>query len=74
MGGLYLETLKICPVDATVDLHFLVEDGEVRASAAVRYVNHGRGLGLQFKSVRGEDQTRFSTMIRRLLVPAERPI
>ncbi len=67
MGGLFVETLKVCPVDATVELHFLVEDGEIRASATVRYVKAGSGLGLQFKSVRAEDQIRFATMIKRLL-------
>jgi len=38
VGGLFVETLKVCPVDATVELHFLVEDGEIRANATVRYV------------------------------------
>jgi len=67
VGGLFIETSKVCPVDAAVELHFLVEDGEVRATATVRYVSAGRGLGLQFKAVRQEDQTRFSAMIKRLL-------
>jgi hypothetical protein len=70
--GLFLETAKVCPVDSTVELHFLVEEGDVRANAAIRHVTQGRGLGLQFKSVRGEDQTRFSTMVKRLILPAER--
>jgi hypothetical protein len=68
-GGLFLETLKVCPLDATVELHFLVEDGEVRASATVRYVTKGSGIGLQFRSVRGEDQLRFSAMVKRLIQP-----
>jgi hypothetical protein len=74
VGGLFIETSKICPVDATVDLHFLVEDGEITASATVRYVKigSGRGIGLQFKTVRSEDQFRFSTMIKRLIQPGER--
>ena len=67
VGGLFIETSKVCPVDATVELHFLVEDGEVRATATVRYVRAGSGLGLQFKTVRQEDQVRFSAMIKRLL-------
>jgi hypothetical protein len=66
VGGLFIETLKVCPVDATVELHFLVEDGEIKATATVRYVKAGSGLGLQFKTVRSEDQARFSTMIKRL--------
>ena len=72
VGGLFIETLKVCPVDATVELHFLVEDGEVRANATVRYVKAGSGIGLQFKTVRSEDQVRFSTMMKRLIQPGER--
>jgi hypothetical protein len=72
VGGLFIETRKVCPVGATVELHFLVQDGEVRASATVRYVRDGSGLGLQFETVRNEDQTRFATMVKRLM-QAESP-
>jgi hypothetical protein len=72
VGGLFIETRKVCPVGATVELHFLVQDGEVRASATVRYVKAGSGLGLQFETVRNEDQTRFATMVKRLM-QAESP-
>ena len=68
-GGLFIETSKTCAIDATVELHFLVEDGEVRATATVRYVLPGSGLGLQFKAIRHEDQARFSIMIKRLFQP-----
>jgi hypothetical protein len=67
VGGLFIETLKVCPVDATIKLHFLVEDGEITADATVRYVKDGSGLGLKFKTVRTEDQSRFATMIKRLI-------
>jgi hypothetical protein len=69
VGGLFIETSKVCPVDAKVELNFLVEDGEIAASASVRYVLAGNGIGLQFKSVRNEDQARFATMIKRFLQP-----
>ena len=72
MGGLFIETRKVCPVGATVELHFLVQDGEIRANATVRYVKAGSGLGLQFQTVRNEDQTRFATMVKRLM-QAESP-
>ena len=72
-GGLFIETRKVCPVDAKVELHFLVQDGEIRVSATVRYVRAGSGLGLQFKTVRGEDQTRFASMVKRL-IQAEYPV
>ena len=67
VGGLFIETRKVCPLDGTVELHFLVEDGEITASATVRYVSAGSGIGLQFKTVRGEDQLRFATMVKRLV-------
>ena len=73
MGGLFIETLKVCPVGATVKLHFLVEDGQITADAIVRYVKAGSGLGLKFKTVRSEDQVRFATMIKRLIQPGQRP-
>jgi hypothetical protein len=67
VGGLFIETLKACPVDATIKLHFLVADGEIKAEATVRYVKAGSGLGLKFKTVRSEDQLRFANMIKRLI-------
>ena len=70
VGGLFIETRKVCPVDATVKLYFLVEDGEITADATVQYVTAGTGLGLKFKSVRNEDHERFATMITRLIQPA----
>lgn len=67
VGGLFIETKKACPIDATVELHFLVQDGEIRASATVRFVTAGSGMGLQFKTVRSEDQQRFAAMVKRLI-------
>jgi hypothetical protein len=72
VSGLFIEASKVCPVDATVELHFLVEDGEIRANATVRYVKAGSGIGLQFKTVRSQDKVRFSTMMKRLIQPGER--
>ena len=67
LGGLFVETKKVCPVDAGVKLNFLVEDGGITAGASVRHVKAGSGLGLQFKSVRSEDRVRFATMIKKLI-------
>ena len=72
VGGLFIETHKVCPVGATVELHFLVQDGEIRANATVRYVKAGSGIGLKFETVRSEDQARFATMVKRLM-QAESP-
>ena len=67
VGGVFVESKKACPVGGTVELHFLVPDGEVRASATVRFVLSGVGMGLQFKTVRTEDQTRFTSMMKRII-------
>jgi len=67
VGGVFIETRKILPVDATVELNFLVEDGGIVAKAAVRYVLPGVGVGLQFKNVRNEDQPHFAAMMKRII-------
>ena len=67
VGGLFVETKKVCPVDAAVKLNFLAENGEITTEASVRHVKPGSGLGLQFKSVRSEDQVRFAAMIKGLI-------
>ena len=66
VGGLFIETKKNAPIDATVELNFLVEDGGIDAKATVRYVPPGVGVGLQFKNVRTEDQDHFAAMMRRI--------
>ena len=66
VGGVFIETKKTLPIDATVELNFLVEDGGIVAKATVRYVLPGVGVGLQFKNVRTEDQDHFAAMMRRV--------
>jgi hypothetical protein len=66
VGGVFIETKKILPMNATVELNFLVQDGGIDAKATVRYVLPGVGVGLQFKNVRTEDQDHFATMMKRI--------
>lgn len=70
VGGVFIETKKVLPVDATVELNFLVEDGSIVAKAAVRYVLPDVGVGLQFKNVRTEDQDHFTAMMKRIYAQA----
>jgi hypothetical protein len=67
IGGIFIETRATLPIDATVELSFLVEDGGIASKAVVRYVLPGVGVGLQFKSVRTEDQTQFAAMMKRII-------
>ena len=64
--GLFVQTRKPKPVGAKTKLHFLVEEGQIRAEAVVRRVEPGRGLGLQFTAVREEDRRRLADLMRRL--------
>ena len=67
VGGIFIETQKKLPIDATVELNFLVQDGGIAAKAAVRYVLPGVGVGLQFENVRTEDQPHFVAMMKRII-------
>ena len=67
VGGIFIETKATLPIDATVELNFLVEDGGIVVKAAVRYVLPGVGVGVQFKSVRTEDQPQFAAMMKRII-------
>jgi len=65
-GGLFVLTHEYKAVGAKTNLHFLVEEGQIRAEAVVRHVKPGRGLGLQFTAVREEDRRHLADLMRRL--------
>ena len=65
-GGLFVQTRKSRSVGAKTNLHFLVEEGQIRAEAVVRHVMPGRGLGLEFTAVREEDRQRLADLMKRL--------
>jgi hypothetical protein len=66
MGGLFLKTPKPKPVGSLVNLHFLVQEGQLRAEAVVRYVRNGVGLGLKFAAVSQEDRPRLAALMTRM--------
>jgi hypothetical protein len=70
VGGVFIETRKKLPIDAKVELNFLVPDGGIVAKAAVRYVLSGVGVGLQFENIRTEDQQHFVAMMTRIIPTA----
>jgi hypothetical protein len=65
-GGMFVQTRKSGSVGAKTQLHFLVEEGQIRAEAVVRHVEPGRGLGLKFTAVREEDRRRLAGLMKRL--------
>ena len=65
-GGLFVETEIVRDVNATARLDFLVQEGRIRAEAAVRHVKPGRGLGLKFTALTKEDGPRLEALMSRL--------
>jgi hypothetical protein len=60
-GGLFIETPRTKRLGATANLHFLVQEGQIRANAEVRHVKPGGGLGLKFKAVGEKDRPQSSS-------------
>jgi hypothetical protein len=66
VGGLFIETPRKKGLGAAANLHFLVQEGQIRANAIVRHVKPGGGLGLKFKAVSEKDRPHLAALMRRL--------
>jgi hypothetical protein len=66
VGGLFIETPRIKRLGATTNLHFLVQEGQIRADAVVRHVKPGGGLGLKFQAVSEKDRPNLAALMKRL--------
>jgi hypothetical protein len=66
LGGLFIETPKSRGLGSTVELEFLVQEGQIRADAVVMRVEPGRGLALKFTAVSDQDSPRLATLMNRL--------
>ena len=66
MGGVFLRTPTSKPVGTTINLHFLVREGQVRADATVRHIRPQQGLGLEFTALIDDDRPRLAALMRRL--------
>jgi hypothetical protein len=66
IGGLFIETQKPTVVGTKTKLEFLVQEGQIRAEAVVRYVRIGHGLGLKFTALSDGDCPRLAALLFRL--------
>jgi len=66
MSGLFIETPKPMIKGASTSLHFLVQDGQIRADAVVRHASAGIGQGLKFTAVNVEDARHLASLVTRL--------
>src|SRR5207247_10461920 len=66
LAGLFVATQEALAVGTTLRLDFLVQEGAIRAAGTVRHAEPGRGMGLKFTSVRGEDLQHLVELVNRL--------
>jgi len=66
LDGMFVETRKPQPVGVMAQIHFLVEEGQIRIKAIVRHVKDSAGMGLQFIAVAHEDRPRLAALLTRL--------
>ena len=66
LGGLFIETKEVRDVGKEVKLHFLVQEGQIRAEAVVRHIQPGAGRGLKFTALSGQDIPHLKALISRL--------
>ncbi len=68
VGGIFIETNQTKRVGSSTNLHFLVQEGAIRAEATVQHAKGGQGMGLRFTAVREEDRNNLISLMSRLRV------
>lgn len=66
MGGLFIETPEAKAEGVQTRLHFLVQEGQIRAEAVVRHIQSGKGLGLKFTALSEQDHPKLAALLTRL--------
>ena len=66
MGGLFIETPQARTHGVVTRLHFLVQEGQIRADAVVRHAKPGAGLGLKFIALTEQDRPKLAALLTRL--------
>jgi len=66
MGGLFIETPEPRAEGVLTRLHFLVQEGQIRADAIVKHAKSGVGLGLKFTALSEQDRPKLATLLTRL--------
>jgi hypothetical protein len=66
MGGLFIETPQPRAEGVLTRLHFLVQEGQIRADAVVKHAESGAGLGLKFVALTEQDRPKLAALLTRL--------
>jgi hypothetical protein len=70
-SGLFIETRARKREGDLLNLHFLVQEGQIRAEAIVRHTSSGHGLGMKIKSITSQDAPHLHRLLMRLREPAK---
>lgn len=66
LGGVFLGTPKSSSIDSKAEIHFCVQEGQIRTEGIVRHVAPGRGLGLKFTAIKEPDRPNLIRLMERL--------
>jgi hypothetical protein len=67
LGGLFIEAPEPASIGVGIRMVFRVAGTEVRARAMVRSTHPGKGMGVEFISMKPEDRARLHRLLRKLL-------
>jgi hypothetical protein len=70
-SGLFIETRARKREGDLLNLHFLVQEGQIRAEAVVRHTASGNGLGMRIKSITSQDAPHLHRLLMRLREPSK---
>jgi PilZ domain len=68
-SGLFIETRARKREGDLMSLHFLVQEGQIRAEAIVKHNTTGRGLGMKINSIPSQDAPHLHRLLMRLREP-----
>src|SRR5712692_10161254 len=66
-GGMFISTPVAPPLGTLIKVLMVAPEGEIRMEATVRNIVPGRGMGIEFTTIRTEDKLCLDKVIRRLL-------
>ena len=66
LGGVFFNTAETRPIDSKAEIHFCVQEGQIRTEGIVRHVDSGRGLGLKFTAIKEADRPNLIRLMDRL--------
>ena len=70
LGGLFITAAEPAGIGEGIRMVFQIPGGEVRARAMVRNSHPGKGMGVEFTSMRAEDRARLHRLLSKLLTAA----